>query len=470
MAAAEAAIRPHDRQKARRPFATWMKRLANLKSSGSALHNEKKSLSRNKRKNNNPYPESGYVGNGVARPKAPSTISGRASSFTPASVNSGRVGSFASYADSTTGGPNIVIRSNKSTAPTLATNPETIQSDTGFSRTGTAYTTDGLYSGRANSTFSSARASQESLTTTLTTIQSTAPSAMLPATNQAAAAQSPVTFSHQYPVSPPASAVPAHMQQSISHPHTYTAATANGLLSDNASILTLASSSKRRRRNSLDTQASIRAIAPSSVWGNSRESLPLSVLSANIDRESAAAGSSTGGYGSSSVAAPPRPSLSGLASAERASVYSNPGGVGAPALVSERNSYYSTKLGNDGASVRSGHLGLGHGRAESINGSITGLDRTVDRAATVTASPLASPREGPREGEREVRASRRMSGRRDREGADADVEEEDEESTRKGEDDEDLVKVDSGKGKGKEKEVVKKDVCSLRLRPGETTG
>ncbi|KAK9474627.1 uncharacterized protein V1510DRAFT_411531 [Dipodascopsis tothii] len=39
---------------------------------------------------------------------------------------------------------------------------------------------------------------------------------------------------------------------------------------DNASIITLASSSKRRK--SLDTNASTRALAPSSLWG-SRESL-----------------------------------------------------------------------------------------------------------------------------------------------------------------------------------------------------
>jgi hypothetical protein len=60
----------------------------------------------------------------------------------------------------------------------------------------------------------------------------------------------------------------------------------------------------------------------------------------------------------------------GLASAERASVYSA-SGVGAPALISERNSYYSAKQGIDGASVRSGFLG--HGKTDSINGSITGL-------------------------------------------------------------------------------------------------
>jgi hypothetical protein len=136
------------------------------------------------------------------------------------------------------------------------------------------------------------------------------------------------------------------------------------MLTDNASILTLASSSKRRRRNSLDTNASVRALAPSSVWGGSRESLPLSVLSANPDTI----------YSPQS-----RPGVAGLASAERASVYSS-SGVAAPALPSERNSYYKNA---DGVSVRSGFLG--HGRTDSITGSI---------GPTAATSPLASPREG----------------------------------------------------------------------------
>lgn len=126
--------------------------------------------------------------------------------------------------------------------------------------------------------------------------------------------------------------------------------------------MTLASSSKRRRRNSLDTNASVRALAPSSVWGGSRESLPLSVLSGNPDN----------------IYSPQnRPGVSGFANAERASVYSS-SGIAAPALPSERNSYYKNA---DGVSIRSGLLG--HGRTESITGSI-------GAAAT---SPLASPRD-----------------------------------------------------------------------------
>jgi hypothetical protein len=75
-----------------------------------------------------------------------------------------------------------------------------------------------------------------------------------------------------------------------------------------------------------------------------------------------------------------RPNVGGFSSGERASVYSS-SGVAAPALSSERNSYYANKQNVDGASVRSGLIG--HGRTESTTGSI---------GATAT-SPLASPRE-----------------------------------------------------------------------------
>ena len=83
----------------------------------------------------------------------------------------------------------------------------------------------------------------------------------------------------------------------------------------------------------MDTDASVRALAPSSVWGGSRESLPLSVLSGNYAE-------------SSSGAALHNPTRPGLASAERASIYSNNTnnqGVAASALASERNSYYSSQ-------------------------------------------------------------------------------------------------------------------------------
>ena len=119
----------------------------------------------------------------------------------------------------------------------------------------------------------------------------------------------------------------------------------------------------------MDTDASVRALAPSSLFGGSRESLPLSVLSANIE--------------SSSVAAPHqgRPGVGGLN--ERASIYSATGVT--PALPSERNSYYAGKqsIAADGGSVKSGLLG--HGRNDSISGSIGG--------PAPPSSPLASPRD-----------------------------------------------------------------------------
>jgi hypothetical protein len=127
----------------------------------------------------------------------------------------------------------------------------------------------------------------------------------------------------------------------------------------------------------MDTDASVRALAPSSLFGGSRESLPLSVLSSNIDQTTA-----------SQHPNQPRPNV-GLN--ERASIYSATGV--APALPSERNSYYAGKqsIAADGGSVKSGLLG--HGRNDSISGSIGGV--------APPGSPLASPRDtiGPNSGQ-----------------------------------------------------------------------
>ena len=94
----------------------------------------------------------------------------------------------------------------------------------------------------------------------------------------------------------------------------------------------------------MDTDASVRALAPGSTFGGSRESLPLSVLSGQVD--------------------PSRQSISGTergyASAERASVYSSSGLAreipppvsGVSALQSERNSTYYQRPG-DAKSLRS---------------------------------------------------------------------------------------------------------------------
>lgn len=356
-----------DRNSRRRPFAGLMKRL-NFKSSNSDSPNAsaKKSQGHPHAKSkkspvkNNPYPESGRFNNHA---------NGRLSFATSVSPRSN--GSFTSVEE---GGlaHQRPMASNKSTAPTVATNPDTVHSMRSKAETGNSHTVGG------GSTFSSPNHSDRSLTTTLTTIQSSAPSNVLGQGIPAATTGPPVHFSHQFPTSPPASAIPPHLAPQP-HPHSYHAATANNILTDNASILTLASSSKRRRRNSLDTNASVRALAPSSVWGGSRESLPISVLSGNAD----------------AIYSPQnRPSVGGFANAERASVYSS-SGVAAPAISSERNSYYANKQQNaDGMSVRSGLLG--HGRTDSITGSIG--------AATAT-SPLASPREAAPPG----RVSRRSS-------------------------------------------------------------
>lgn len=152
--------------------------------------------------------------------------------------------------------PHGYSMSAKSAAPTIATTADTAFSDGPVSRAGTTGTGLGTTSlAEGNSIFSLPNRSNQSLTTTLTTIRSTATSAML-----AAGAHTPGPGAHALPRS--------------LHPHTYTSVTANNLLTDNASVLTLASS-RRMRRNSLDTDASVRALPPSSLFSTSRESLPL---------------------------------------------------------------------------------------------------------------------------------------------------------------------------------------------------
>jgi hypothetical protein len=325
---------------------------------------------------NNPYLISGRV----------DTVGGRGgghlsvSTSTPLSGQSDRFASPSPSRNSlpaSSDGPRISGAGTKSGAPTLSTNADTTHSDAAQSKAGTSATAGGgisSYGGGDGSTFSSPAPSVRSLTTTLTTVQSAAASNQLQmgghATSHGTSTLVPThstsgpQFSHQFPMSP-ASALPAHLAPH-GHPTTYNTATANNLLTDNASILTLASSSKRRRRNSLDTNASVRALAPSSIFGGSRESLPLSLLNTNVVEPSTSAN------------AMQRPSIGGVASAERASIYSASGVV--PNLNSERNSYYASKQppAGDGGSVRSGLLG--HGRNDSVTGSIGGA-----------ANPLASP-------------------------------------------------------------------------------
>lgn len=336
----------------KRPFAGWMRRLANLKPSSSDGQNgsgKKASTAKKASAKNNPYPESGRID-----PDAP----GHLSFSTPDTPHSHE--SFTSE-EAAAAQHRQHAKSTRSNAPTVATVPETVHSQRSKADTGNTNHNGG-------STFSSPNGSEHSLTTTLTTIQSSAPSHILGAgqTTQPAmtATAPPVHFSHQFPTSPPPLAIPPHLAPQQG-PHSYHVATANNVLTDDASILTLASSSKRRRRNSLDTNASVRAMAPSSHYGGSRESLPLSVLSGNMDN----------------MYRPTNVNNLSNANAERASVYSVSGAT-TQVLSSERNSYYASKQA-DGLSIRSGLLG--HGRTDSIS-SIRAMH---------TASPLASPRDPP---------------------------------------------------------------------------
>lgn len=324
-----------ERQPHKRPFASWVKRLTNLNKSSSTNKKSKKASK------NNPYPESGRTDVDNRYHQSNSTSSTNDFATPPSRRGASRQPSYTSMSEARNADGQAVYNSSRSAAPTVATNPETIHSEAGYSRALTGTTAGGALSSidgaGANSTFSSPNLSTHSLTTTLTTIQSTnalnpppmshtnsnTPSNVM--ANPSSTTHNPIQFAHQYPVT--ASAIPQHLQapsQQQHQPTTYASATAGNLCTDNASILTLASSSKRRRR-SMDTDASVRAMAPHSVWGDSRESLPLSILSGNPDHNSI-------------TSAPMRPN--NLTRDERASVYSNQG-VSAPALVSERNSFYA---------------------------------------------------------------------------------------------------------------------------------
>jgi hypothetical protein len=373
MAAADVAARPQtaERPSKRRPFAAWVKRFTSLKGgeqNGSSSKEKKtgntltggkhkKGSSSNDKVKNNPYPESGFV-----RQQSPiSSRDDQLSLATPVHPRNDDGSSVISGPQERENHP-----SNRSKAPTVATIPDTVHSDTGHSKAFTGTTGGALSSidGAGNgSTFSSPNHSNQSLTTTLTTIQSTSPANTLQPNTTAQTPQGQnltqptVMFSHQYPVSP----APSNLNTVSAIPRHLSMNTDNFQSSDNASIVTLASSSKRRRR-SMDTDASVRALAPGSTWGGSRESLPLSVLSGNNEASDRA--STTGLY------TPSVHRLGGIASAERNSIYSS-NGVAAPALASERNSFYAgpRKDLGDAKSLRSmtGLDGRSQYDARSIN-------------------------------------------------------------------------------------------------------
>lgn len=397
---------------------------------------------RRQSKNNNPYPESGLPVSTAAAADAAAVVqtnSHQSLSTARSAVTSSQTSMEpgASGRASGEGHPPPTPAGARSMAPTIYTDLEASQSVTAPSHgasslAGTSRTANGGLDSRrgGDSTFSSPAPSVRSLTTTLTTIQSLGPNGgnnhnnnnpshtlnhhatsvsspgAAPQAHQAhhrpsghlAASSQIMHFNQPFPTASPApaSAIPPHLTPAVTanasgggHPATYHTATANNLLTDNASILTLASSTQRRRRRSFDTDASVRALAPSSIFGGSRESLPLSVLSASV--EQSAGGPSTPGLARGG----------GGAAGERASLYSSTGVGGV--LASERNSFYAKPaLGNsgaavgvasslgpaggDGASIRSvGLLGGGHGPADSVSGSIGG--------GLAAPSPLTSPKE-----------------------------------------------------------------------------
>lgn len=374
----------------RRPFSALMKKLANFKGASSGDGNRYSGSKRSgaKKAQNNPYPQSGRIAVGISPPHSQYSVSSGPSRRLTSATSLERADSARRSSDEqtppTTGG--------RSMAPTISTEHETCRSITAPSHVesslaGTSRTANGRRGG--DSTFSSPAPSVRSLTTTLTTIQTVAPHTgnnnNHSTTNQHSQQSNSqvIHFNQPFPTTTPPSAIPAHVS-ATANPTTYATATANNLLTDNASILTLASSSKRRRRRSFDTDASVRAMAPSSLWGGSRESLPLSVLSATMD--GTAGGPTTPGLHRGASGG-----LAGMGGTERTSIYSATGILGAAAAASERNSFYakggfgSGGVGGDAASVRSGLLG--HGRADSVSGSIGGL------GVPAGTSPLASPRE-----------------------------------------------------------------------------
>lgn len=356
MATAEA-LQSHPRRS--RHFPSWIRKLASFKKTESK---KKTVYSASSRRRATSSDVNNSNGTEQARPTPALVAQSIPSSSTDHAVHSEQVLRSAAPTISTTAEPEHV-------------SSEVAQSHGASSVTGTTAT---IGPGKGTgSTFSSPAPSERSLATTLTTIQSANAAVGIPAISSPAivSQNSNTSFAHQFPSSPHPTAIPAHLTHNTSggHPATYNTLTANNLLTDNASILTLASSSKRRRRRSMDTDASVRAVAPSSLFGGSRESLPLSVLSPTTDSVSLQPGVHS-------------VRQAGGGAAERASIYSATGVT--PALPSDRNSYYAgrERVIGDGVSVKSGMSGLyGHGRTESLSGSVGVLN------GGSVHSPLASP-------------------------------------------------------------------------------
>ncbi|KFY33128.1 hypothetical protein V495_08406, partial [Pseudogymnoascus sp. VKM F-4514 (FW-929)] len=200
----------HDRQGRRRPFASWMKKLANFKNTSSSDANDNSNGKRNgyalktqsKKKNNGPYIASPANGR-----HSLSTIPTRRTAS--ASSNGNGEPSFGSSIDDL---PSHTL-GYRSNAPTVSTERDAArsiaaQSHAASSAEGTTPTIGGPSMSRgADSTFSSPAPSLRSLTTTLTTVHSTGAALGGPTQphHHSGPSQStnPTHFTHQFPTSPP---------------------------------------------------------------------------------------------------------------------------------------------------------------------------------------------------------------------------------------------------------------------------
>ncbi|KAK6331805.1 hypothetical protein TWF718_002347 [Orbilia javanica] len=243
--------------------------------------------------------QGGNGGDRHPRRKPFSTLMKRLAAFKPSSHNRNGNGNQRSVSNG------ILTNESTSTAETHSSSgTQVVFSDPPHSIASGSHTRAASMAGSSHAhTYTSSTAhsspsqSVQSLAT-LTTVQSTAPpstylaNGMTTSYNPHLSTHNPNAppqhFTHQFTISPapglthtPSNSNSTHgIPATLPHPTTYHTMTQGNMLSDDASILTLASSSrKRERRRSLDTDASIRALPPSSLWGGSKESLPLSVLS-----------------------------------------------------------------------------------------------------------------------------------------------------------------------------------------------
>ena len=282
------AMAPTDRRK---PFTNWVKKL-----------NQKMKRTKGL---NNPYPQSGHVSSKHAQHGQQQRES-QSIDYPQSTITSQRPQTLVHSAEELNRHSMLSTTSGRPSAEVEGRPPTHAPSYGGTSFAGTNITaTDPR---RADSTFSSPAPSARSVATTLSTIQSQMANGVL-LNGQPTNANTPQPTSRpqqqqhqavQY-TQPEAltTAMPAgegdRNRRSAYRPATYSAIIANNLLTDNISILTLASSTQRRRRRSWDTDydhASVRALPPSQ-FGGSRESLPLSVLSANLDGQPTSPGLTT---------------------------------------------------------------------------------------------------------------------------------------------------------------------------------